>query len=210
MKIPGGTGSNGYQMPEPGTYLARCIKSIDLGTQVGEFQGQPYSRRQVLIVWELPDELIEGGDYDGQPKTVGKWYTASLWKNANLHKDLLSWFPHKLTPERLEAEGFDTGQLVGISCQVTIGESQSGSRKVTAVTAPPRGVKVAPQVNPSVVLDLDAFDPDVFSGLSEKLQEKIAATVEYREAVNRGHKHDAAGLPVDPDGSEGYEDDLPF
>lgn len=184
MKIPGGT-STDFQMPEPGTYLARCIKSIDLGTHTGEYQGTPYSRHQVMIVWELPDELIETGELAGQPFTVAKFYTASTHQKANLHHDLMSWFPTRLTPEKLEEDGFDTAQLIGIPCQVTLAATDSGKRKVMSVTAPPKGVKVAPQVNPSVVFDLDAFDSEVYEGLSEKIRALIAESPEYQAVMKQ-------------------------
>ena len=40
-----GTSSSDFQMPEPGTYVARCIKLVDLGT--GEYQGKPRPGRSL-------------------------------------------------------------------------------------------------------------------------------------------------------------------
>jgi hypothetical protein len=190
-----------FQMPEPGTYLARCIKSIDLGTQTGDYQGTPWTRRQVMIVWELPDELLTEGEYAGQPFTVRKYYTASTTKKANLHRDLLSWFPTRLTAEKLEEEGFDTAKLLGLSCQVTLSRTETDRRKVEVITSAPKGVVVPPQVNKSVLFDLDDFDPEVYEGLSDKLKELIAKSPEYRDAVNGKPKESDANL----DG-----DDIPF
>ena len=43
-----GTNGGDFQMPEPGTYLARCFRIVDIGTQYGEYQGKPTARRQIV------------------------------------------------------------------------------------------------------------------------------------------------------------------
>ena len=56
-----------FKSVAPGTYPARCIKLIDLGTQESDYNGKVNVAHKVLVVWELPTELIIEGDCAGQP-----------------------------------------------------------------------------------------------------------------------------------------------
>lgn len=204
MKVKGNDGGD-FQRPDPGTYLARCIKVIDLGTQTSEYQGRPNSRRQVVLVWELPAELIETGDYAGQPFTVSKFYTASLNEKANLRHDLVNWRGRDFTEQELD--GFELGNILGVPCLVTLTATENGRVKVTGVTSPPKGTKVPKQVNESVMFSLEPeeFDPAIYEGLSDWFKETIAQSPEYREVAN-GQAAPANDLSDVDFG----EDDIPF
>jgi hypothetical protein len=69
---------------------------------------------------------------------------------------------------------------------VILTESEGGKQKVTGLASVPKGVKVLPQVNPSVFfsLDPDEFDPTVFAGLSDGLKAMIQKSPEYEEIVS--------------------------
>ena len=116
----------GFKQVAPGTYPARCIKVIDLGTQHGEYQGKPTTKQQIMVTWELPTELIEEGDFAGQPYAVSKFYTASLGEKANLRKDLEAWRGRAFT--ETELAGFDVKAILGKSCMVTIIPSEGDLR----------------------------------------------------------------------------------
>lgn len=206
MKVKGSNGGD-FQRPDPGTYLARCIKIIDIGTQYGEYQGTPNARRQVVIVWELPTETIPTGDYAGEPFTVSKFYTLSLNEKATLRHDLENWRTRAFTPEELQ--GFEMGKVLGVPCMVTLTPTESGKIKVSGVTAPPKGTKVPKQVNASVMFSLEPeeFDADVYEGLSDWFKDTIAKTPEY-QTITQGNGKPAAqdeGAPEDAD-PLGYED----
>ena len=183
MKVTAGA-SSGFVDPPVGTHVSICVKIIDIGTQQGEWQGKPTSRRQVIIGWELPFELMEEGEKAGMPFTVNRWYTFSIGDKANLRHDLVNWRTRDFTPEELE--GFELSGILGKPGTVTISENEQGRRRVTGVGALPRGTKVPKQVNPSVMLSLepDEFDRQVFEGLSDKLREMIVGTPEYKACVN--------------------------
>ena len=65
--------STGFTQPEVGVHEARCVKVIDLGTQKSTFEGETTWKRQVMLIWELPEQLK-----DGMPLTISKFYNLSL------------------------------------------------------------------------------------------------------------------------------------
>jgi hypothetical protein len=105
------TGGGDFQHAPIGTHAARCIRLIDLGTQQGEWQGKPTFKNQVLVMWELPDELMEAQD-DGQPRPfiVSKFYTNSLSEKANLRKDLTTWRGRDFTDDELDRFDLQRGR----------------------------------------------------------------------------------------------------
>ena len=84
-----GSGGSFKQAPA-GTHVARAIKIIDLGTQHGEYLGEPTVRSQIVVQWELPNETltIDGED---KPFIVSCFYTNSLNEKAKLRADLETW-----------------------------------------------------------------------------------------------------------------------
>ena len=72
-----------YPKVHIGVHKARCVKVIDLGTQKQEYGGEISWKRQILVIWELPEELN-----NDQPMTISKFYTLSLHEKSNLGKDL--------------------------------------------------------------------------------------------------------------------------
>jgi len=152
MKLTEGGGKEFEQAPI-GTHVARCIKVIDVGTQFGEYQGKPNAARKIVVSWELPNELMTEGDFEGKPFIVSKFYTASLSEKANLRKDLVNWRGRDFTPEELQ--GFDSKNILGKPCMVQITTSEKGKSKVTGVMSLMKGTACPPQVNESVYFSLE-------------------------------------------------------
>lgn len=203
MKVKGNE-TGDFQRPEPGTYLARCVRIIDLGTQTGEYQGKPTVRRQVVIGWELPTELIPEGEYQGQPFLVTKFYTASLNEKATLRHDLVNWRTREFTDKELD--GFDLANILGKPCMVTLSPTETGKIKVTGVTACPRGTTVPPQVNDSLNFSLERgeFNPTVFESLSDWFKDTIRQSPEYRDVSKGVCVEDVKDIDL------GDGDDIPF
>ena len=84
-------GGGTFEQAPVGAHPARCIKLIDIGTHHGEYEGVPNVRHQIIVGWELPGELIQTGDYAGQPFTVSEFYTLSLGEKSKLRPMLESW-----------------------------------------------------------------------------------------------------------------------
>jgi hypothetical protein len=104
---------------EEGMHHAICYALYDLGTQYNERYGN--SARKVLIVWELPDEMIAVTRNDTElqlPRSVSKKYTLSLHEKAVLRKDLESWRGKSFSNKELE--GFDITKLLGVNCTLQV------------------------------------------------------------------------------------------
>jgi hypothetical protein len=192
-----------FQRPDPGTYLARCVRLIDLGTQTNDYNGEVSEKRKVLVGWELPTELIPTGDYAGQPFLVMKFYTQSLHEKSNLRHDLQNWRGRDFTEEELQ--GFDPKNILGAPCLVTLTEGANGRVNVTGVTALPKGTKVGEQFNPSLIFSLDEFDAAVFDGLSDGIKAIIQKSPEFEQVTH--------GAPTPADDYRDIDfgsDDIPF
>lgn len=178
------TGGGDFEQPPVGTHVARCIKIIDIGTQRGEYQGKATIRRQCIIGWELPTELMTDGDFAGKPFTVSRFYTCSLGEKANLRRDLESWRGKAFTEEELN--GFEAKNILGKPCLLGLTPNDKNKVRVTGVMALPKGTEVPPQINQSVFfsLELEEFDKAVFDSLSDGYKKLITVSPEYQELMN--------------------------
>ena len=174
-----------FKQVAPGTYPARCIKVIDLGTQHGEYNGKPTVKQQILVTWELPTELIEDGELAGKPYAVSKFYTASLGEKANLRKDLESWRGRAFTEQELA--GFNVKAILGKPCMLSIIHNDKSKAKISAVMALMKGVTVPDAMNPLVWFDISEWDDNAFDGLSKGIQEIIHHSDEYKEMSGIGN-----------------------
>src|SRR5262245_5161466 len=180
-----------WQQPEQGNHLARCIRVIELGTQEKTFQGKTTLKKQTMIVWELPTELMD----DGKPFTISQWYTASLNEKANLRRDLDNWNGRPLTEDELK--GFDQRDILGKPCLLNVVLSEKGKAVVGTVSPVPKGMTVPPQVNPSLLYDIDEHDEGVWMKLTPGIQRMILGS-EERKAQNGDSTTVAPGPAAKP------------
>lgn len=197
--IVSSSGENFKPVPE-GTYVAVCLRVIDLGTQVSSFQGADKLQRKVLVAWEIPEVRVE---FDGQegPALIMKRYTASLSDRANLRKDLEAWRGRRFTEEELK--GFDLGALAGKACQVQVIHSTDGQyANINSIMALPKGMTPPKPEGVVVHFDLDNYSDGQFQMLSEKLQNQVKLSPEWK-ALQGGPAYAA------PD-THDLNDDIPF
>jgi len=170
-----------FEQPPVGAHIARCVKLIDLGTQENEYQGKVTHPRQVMITWELPNALMEDGEFKGKPFAVSKFYTQSLSEKANLRKDLMNWRGRDFTEEELA--GFDAKNILGKPCMVSITLTDKGKARVSSVMAIPKGMNCPDQINPSVIfsLEMEEFKQDIFDSLGKGLKEIIERSPEFKK-----------------------------
>lgn len=198
------SGGTDFEQPPIGTHVARCVKLIDIGTQKGEYQGKATMKRQVIIGFELPNELMTEGEYSGKPFSVSKFYTASLGEKANLRKDLANWRGRDFTEEELA--GFDSKNILGKPCMLSLTTNDKGKVRITGIMALPKGTPVPDQINPTVYLSLerDEFKRETFDALSEGYKKFIIASPEFQELQR----------PKQPEGNgsalSDMADDIPF
>lgn len=176
MSLTVAEGSGGFKSVEPGAYVARCIRIVDIGTQKGEYLGKPITRKQIIVTWELPTELIPEGEYAGQPYVVSRFYTASLNEKATLRKDLEAWRGREFTTKELE--GFDLKKIVGVPCMLSIIHNDKGKAKINGIMAVSKGIPIPPLVNETYFFEIDHWNDDVFQKLSEKMQALIKQSSE--------------------------------
>lgn len=205
------TGGGADFLPPPeGSFLARCVKLIDLGTQYSERWNK--SNRTIMVSWELPTELMEGGEFHGKPYLVSKRYTLSLGEKANLRKDLESWRGKKFTVDELK--GFDLEAVLGAPCMLSIVHNASEATgrtyaNVSAVMAVPKGTAVPAQVTPSVLFNVEAWDQAVFDSLSAHVQETINAS-EEAQGMKRNDNPTLKQTAPEPAPVVEDEIDIPF
>src|SRR5208282_4885166 len=182
MKWQGSTGD--FQQPPTGTHLARCIGVIDLGTQKSEYQGQANIRRQVILRWELPTELMD----DGRPFICSKFYTQSLNEKSKLYGDLVNWRGKEFSAEELK--GFDARNVLDKTCMVSITENEAGKARVTGIMKGPKHMECPPRVNDLVFFSLEngEYSKEGFEALPEGFQKIIKLSPEWAELTS-GNKH---------------------
>ena len=196
MKWSDGGGGD-FRQPPAGTHQARCIRVVDLGTQQSEYQGQKNIRRQVLVTWELPSELMD----DGRPFSVSKFYTQSLNEKSRLYADLVNWRGREFTADELR--GFDARNILDKTCLVSITMNDAGKARVTGIMKQPKHMECPPRVNPLLYFSLEPgeFSRETFDQLGEGIQKIIRLSPEWAELQNP-----SVGRSTDPLG----DDDPPF
>lgn len=173
-------GSGDFKEAPTGTHIARCIRLIDLGTQHGEYQGQPNTRNQVLITWELCNEMME----DGKPFIVSHFYTNSLNEKATLRAHLEAWRGRQFTEE--EIKKFDLMNILGKPCMVTLIANEKGKSKVSTVTSMPKGTKAPEPINKSSAFWIEEWDQAAFDALPKGIKAIIEKSDEYKARSGNG------------------------
>jgi hypothetical protein len=189
-----------FKSAPAGTHVARCIRLIDIGTQHGEYQGKATVRKQIIVMWELPNETMD----DGKHYIASKFYTASLSEKATLRKDLESWRGRAFTDEELA--GFDLKNILGKPCMLSIVAKEGGNgTKVGGVMALPKGMQVPPHTNEPWAFDIDAWDDERFQAMKDGIKKLIQGSDEF-QAI----KVDAAQAAAPAEGVAGIDEDIPF
>lgn len=205
MKLPV-SGGGSYQQAPAATHAARCIKLIDLGTQQNEYQGAVTFKRQMIVAWELPNELM-AGEHEGKPFVVSKFYTYSMHENATFRKDLQNWIGKVLTDE--EASEYDVSSIIGSTCMLSVVHNEKGKAKVTSVMGMPKGMVLPDRCNDIVFFSLDAFEQSVFDAFGDGLKAMIEKSPEYRLVMDCGGEVSKAA--PQQEGDPGFDDkEIPF
>lgn len=168
-----------YEAAPTGNHLGQLYGITDLGTQTGEYEGKPTVKRQVLLTWELPEELRE----DGTPHAISKFYTMSIGEKSNLYKDLLSWTGVAPTAP------FDPSALLGKGCTLTIIKNKKDKHVVSAVTGVGKKDTVPETtVNEQFLFSLEpeTYSEETFDKISKGIQGIILKSPEYASIISGG------------------------
>ncbi len=194
------SGGTGFEPAPVGAHPARCVKIIDIGTQRSEYQGKVIIRRQCVIGWELPTELIQEGELKGKPFLVSKFYTASLNEKATLAQDLATWRGKALTDD--DRRGYAAKNLIGKTCLVNIIHTDKGKAQVKGVMQLPKNMVCPPQISESVFFSLDDFNQATFDCLSDGFKRMVEASPEYQQIKTGSRDSYAPNYPDPADDNE--------
>ena len=166
--------SSSFPSVSVGVHKSRCIKVIDLGTQKNDFEGNISWKRQVLVIWEVPEQTNE----TSEPITISKFYTLSLHEKSNLGIDLTSWRGRPFS--ETEKKGFDISKLIGHTCLLNVIQGNKNN-KIGSIMPLPKGDKIAEQYHTGVIFDLEKYQKgqkEIFNQLSEGIRNIILRSKE--------------------------------
>lgn len=168
-----------FEQTPAGSYIARCYKMHDVGTQPG-YNVDDSPSRKVYIHWELLED--EDGEAirmkDGQPFSVQKQYTLSIHPKSNLRKDIDTWRGIPFKDE--EAEAFDITQLLDKYCRIQVVHKDGTNGKVYANVASVGFTKKKPEgVNEASWWSVSQPDMDAFEKLPDWIKQKVEASEEW-------------------------------
>lgn len=198
-------GGGNYSPIEAGNYPARCFQMIHIGTGEENIQGQIKRLNKVRLTWELPTELKEWKEGEGEkPAVISKEFTLSMNEKSTLRKFLASWRGKDFTEE--ESRAFDITVLTGKPCLLNVihKTSKDGSKtyaEIGSVSPLPKGMTCDPQINKSSILSYDNFDYALFETLPDFIKDKIKSSDEYK-AMSHPHETQVT--------ADVESDDLPF
>lgn len=201
------TGSAPRELIEPGNYVARCYKMIQIGTVHEVINGVEKKLHKVRIGWELPTEMKVFKEENGEePMIIDKEYTLSMSEKANLRLALKSWRGKDFTED--EARAFDITVLIGAPCMLNIihKPSKDGTRhfeEIAGITRVPKGLDIPSPINTPKILSFDDFNFELFDSLPDFIKDKIKSSEEYREMMSDPNEKE---MPHDVDA----EDEPPF
>lgn len=195
LKASVGGGSNPV---DPGVYPARLVQMIDLGHQEREWQGEKKTPHRILFGFELPTVTEESGGKT-RPRILFQEATASLNEKATLYAWIKGWRGRALS--EADAEKFDLTKLLDQPCQLNVTVSDKNYNNIDAVLPAPADPPA--RVSDLIEFDIDTPDMAVLASFSERLQDKIRGSLDWKEP---GGEAVAAG----GDGEASGADDTPF
>ena len=171
-------GGQNFELLPAGTHTAVCIKMIDFGPQVSEYNGERKEQPKVRLVWEVPAERVkwekDGEEFEG-PMTIGKTYTASMFEMAALRQHLESWRGKAFSKE--EEMGFNLINVLGKPCTLGVQHDEYQGKpyaKITSVSPIMKGVSVEAE-NETMSFDFDSHTEAEFDALPEWMRDKVQA-----------------------------------
>jgi len=184
-------GNTSFPQIPVGMHNARCVRVIDLGTQKQEFSGEVSYKRQVLVIWEVPEQV-----HNDEPMTISKFYTLSLHEKSNLGADLSSWRGRAFTEQ--EKKGFDLINVLGVPCTLNVIEGNNGRSKVANVLPLASKEELAEQYHEDVYFEIEDYQTgnrETFNQLSEGIRNIILRSKELEgTSVDMGDENNGASL----------------
>jgi len=179
--------SNNFSPVPAGTHIGRCYSMIHIGTAPELYMGQEKVMNKVRISFELPTELKEFKEGEGEkPMSISKDFTLSMHEKSTLRKMLEGWRGKVYTEE--EARKVDLTKLLGQPCMLTVvhKEKQGGGGSyatINSISGLPKGIPCPPQVNDTFEWNYDNFNQAKFDKIPDFIKDRMRQTNEYKKAV---------------------------
>lgn len=200
-----------------GMHLARCYRIIDKGTKRTTWKGTEKMLAKVTLQFEVHgvDENDQPLTTDrGEPLSISKNFTNSMYENANMRKAVQSWLGRRMSES--EAKKFSIGDMLGEWAHISVIETQSDDGKtytnidtINPISPSTRRNLPTPH-NELKLFDLDNPDMELFETFSRKMKEEIMSSPEWEESQRRRVKNPQRPQPQNGSGFEDMEDDIPF
>lgn len=184
-----------------GTYPARCVSVIDMGTQYNESFSK--WQHEVRLTWELPTERhVFNEDKGEEPFLLSRKFTLSLHPKSTLSGFLVAWRGKAFS--EAELQGFDVSKLLGAPCMLNVVHSDNGEyANVQGASTLPKGLDCPEASTAKVLYLVEDGQNEVFMRLPDFIKEIISKSQEWQNESSTAAP--AAGGSADPD-----EDDVPF
>lgn len=184
-QIKAGSSGKNFIPPKPGSYVARCIGLIAIGTTDVAYKNEIQKKNLIRFRYELPTKLEEFKEGEGKkPWVVELEFTNTTNSKGNLFKWLTNWSP-KITKDNIDK--LDLAKVIGQPCLLTIAHNPSKTDpdriylKATGITSLPEGMKIPDQINETFLFDVDDFDQEKFNTLPQFIREKITRSEEFKK-----------------------------
>jgi hypothetical protein len=117
MNFPApGASATKFPIAPAGNHRAILVGIYDIGTHEVKFgTDPPKPKRQLVLTWELSDELME----DGRPFALSRTFTFSSHEKAGLRIMVENWLNRKFTDDTIRK--FDLFGLAGRACLLNVG-----------------------------------------------------------------------------------------
>lgn len=202
------SGGGDYTPVDAGTYPARCYSMIHIGTVKENILGTEKILNKVRLTWELPTELKEFKQGDGEkPYVISKDFTLSMHEKATLRKFLEGWRGKSFSED--EAKCFDITVLLGKPCMLSVihkkGKNNNTYAEIASCLALPKGFVCPDQINATLELNYtDHWSDKEFSKLPQFIKDKMVQSAEFKAMMQPETVE-----TTNNDSSETH-DDLPF
>jgi hypothetical protein len=180
--------------PEPGVHVARLKEILDWGTQVDSYA--PDGRAKVEFVFELPESMHTFHEDKGpQPLIVTRKFGNTLGRGSAMKASIEAMLGHKIEKD------FELDSLLDELCNLNLSIEQDGEYENVVIQSlmpltKDQSKKKYPSYSDTKLLDLDAFDQDVYDSLPEWKQKEIAKSPEYAEAIANAPKPKGKVVPM--------------
>lgn len=198
-----------------GSYHAICYALFDLGTRDNEYMGQTTKRREIVLIFEIPelrinykkdDEELEG------PKVISKRYNWSMHEKSNLRHDMELWRGKEFT--ELEAKDFDFEKIPGANGIVhIIHRTKSNGDKYAAIESITKLMKgmdnKQPENSKSFWTFIAPYVDELGFHFPKTMPDWVIETI--KKSDEYGYICDTAiDLPPEPSAEEEKDESIPF